>query len=346
MTKNNTKNGIASNGMKLNILKKITVCVYVGFLAISFLTPLNVSLAACNSTERLNSNGECVPNTSNYTLLAPLPKGDDTKLTDFNSGETSALGTYLNLVIKITIGSSAVLAMVMIVIGGIEYMTSELISSKEAGKERIRGALLGLILALGAYALLFTINPNLLNTDITINNTAIEVTIQNQNIDQPQTADADGNYTDPNTDNKYQKDAPWDNTVGSIGGVSTLPSGITTNHPGVDCAKVGDRNCTSIRGLDPTIVLATQTGCNCNFVINGGTEFWLHDVKTSKHGPGQQTVDISGNGNALLNKYITGKDTFPADNKHYKAQNGYCYVAESTHWHVSNNSCPGSVGPW
>ena len=41
-------------------------------------------------------------------------------------------------------------------------MTSELISSKEAGKERITHALLGLLIALGAYALLFTINPELL----------------------------------------------------------------------------------------------------------------------------------------------------------------------------------------
>ena len=65
--------------------------------------------------------------------------------------------------IKIVIGFAAVLAMVMIVMGGIEYMTSELISSKEEGRERIIHAVLGLLIALGAYLILNTINPQLLN---------------------------------------------------------------------------------------------------------------------------------------------------------------------------------------
>jgi membrane-bound lytic murein transglycosylase B len=54
----------------------------------------------------------------------------------------------------------------MIVMGGIEYMTTELISSKEAGKERIRNAIFGLLLALGAWTILNTINPNILKSDL------------------------------------------------------------------------------------------------------------------------------------------------------------------------------------
>jgi hypothetical protein len=53
--------------------------------------------------------------------------------------------------------------MVMIVMGGIQYMTSDLISSKEAGKEQITHAILGLLLALGAFIILNTINPKLLS---------------------------------------------------------------------------------------------------------------------------------------------------------------------------------------
>jgi hypothetical protein len=45
-------------------------------------------------------------------------------------------------------------------------MTSGLASSKEAGKERIWGAVMGLLLALGSWILLNTINPNLLKTDL------------------------------------------------------------------------------------------------------------------------------------------------------------------------------------
>ena len=112
--------------------------------------------------------------TTNYQLLAPLPGTDSSNpMKDVNTEK--GFGSYLNLMIKIFIGLCAVLSVVMIVIGGLEYMTSELISSKEAGKERIRNALLGLIIALGAYALLFTINPDLLKSDVTITNTTVEI---------------------------------------------------------------------------------------------------------------------------------------------------------------------------
>jgi type IV secretory pathway VirB2 component (pilin) len=101
--------------------------------------------------------------TSTYKYLAPLgeEKFFDASSTDGNS----KLGEYLNLMIKLFIGICSVLAVIMIVMGGIEYMTSELIHSKEHGKERITGAIFGLILALGAWTLLYTINPDLLNTD-------------------------------------------------------------------------------------------------------------------------------------------------------------------------------------
>jgi cell wall-associated NlpC family hydrolase len=66
----------------------------------------------------------------------------------------------------------------MIVIGGIEYMTSELISSKEAGKERIRGAIFGLLLALGAWTLLNQINPDILNTNLnSLQNVTVSVDV-------------------------------------------------------------------------------------------------------------------------------------------------------------------------
>lgn len=118
-----------------------------------------------------------------YELLVPLPcptpgspecdgKG---QFTTFNPGdESGAFSKYLNLGIKIFIGISAVLAVVMIVIGGLEYMTSELVSSKEAGKSRMVHAILGLLIALGAFALLNTIDPSLLKGDVTIEKVGVE----------------------------------------------------------------------------------------------------------------------------------------------------------------------------
>lgn len=94
-----------------------------------------------------------------YKPLAPLPGID--KPIDFT--KECPLGNYLNVVINLTIGLIAVIAMVMIVMGGIEYITSELISSKANAKERITGAIVGLLIALGSYLILNTLNPNLLN---------------------------------------------------------------------------------------------------------------------------------------------------------------------------------------
>ena len=115
-----------------------------------------------------------------YQLLAPLPcstpgsNGCDAsgKLTTFDpsvtnkAGENSKLGEYLNIMIRLFIGICAVLAVIMIVVGGIEYMTSELPGNKGHGKETIMNAIFGLLLALGSWLILFTINPDLLKTDL------------------------------------------------------------------------------------------------------------------------------------------------------------------------------------
>ena len=111
-----------------------------------------------------NANTTVNTNTT-YEPLAPLPgmqKIIDTQKSTDNSNPCP-FGNYLNTIIKIIIGFAAVLAMVMIVWGGVEYMTSDLVSSKEAGKETIMHAVLGLLIALGAFVILNTINPQLLN---------------------------------------------------------------------------------------------------------------------------------------------------------------------------------------
>lgn len=95
---------------------------------------------------------------TNYVLLEPL--GD---LQNFDANQSCPFVDYLNKLIKIFLGIAAVLAMIMIIVGGLEYMTSELPSAKGDGKSKLQNALLGLLLALAAYALLNTLNPKLLD---------------------------------------------------------------------------------------------------------------------------------------------------------------------------------------
>ncbi|MBY0376503.1 D-alanyl-D-alanine carboxypeptidase family protein [Patescibacteria group bacterium] len=171
-------------------MKKIIPYILIIFVFTGVLLPNTTLYAApCTGKDANNNNtppgcdpvsASNQPTGTGYQLLAPLPCPDGAtgctgnQLTSFDpsqedaNGRNVALGIYLNIMIKIIIGIAAVLAMVMIVIGGIEYMTSELISSKEAGKQRITNAVFGLILAMASYLILNTINPDLLKTDLNI----------------------------------------------------------------------------------------------------------------------------------------------------------------------------------
>ena len=86
-----------------------------------------------------------------FVPLAPLPG-----LTD-----KPDLTSYVNAGIRIGIGLAALLAVIMIVIGGIEYMGSDSFSQKDEGKKRITAAVGGLVLILGSFLILNIINPDL-----------------------------------------------------------------------------------------------------------------------------------------------------------------------------------------
>lgn len=92
-------------------------------------------------------------NNNIYTLLAPIGK---------LVTAPENIGDYFNIIFKIAIGLCAALAVIMIVIGGVQYMGDESIFGKTEAKSRITSAILGLLIALGAYAILNTINPDLL----------------------------------------------------------------------------------------------------------------------------------------------------------------------------------------
>jgi len=58
------------------------------------------------------------------------------------------------------VGVVAIAAMIMLVIGGVQYMVAGE-KDPSSAKERIRNAIWGLILALTSYLILYTINPDL-----------------------------------------------------------------------------------------------------------------------------------------------------------------------------------------
>ncbi len=73
------------------------------------------------------------------------------------------LGVFLGQVFNWAIAIAVASALVMIIWGGIEYMTTDSWSGKNDGRTKIQNALLGLGLALISWLLLYTINPELVN---------------------------------------------------------------------------------------------------------------------------------------------------------------------------------------
>ncbi len=76
---------------------------------------------------------------------------------------TASLSDFLAQIFNFGIAIAVVLALIMIIWGGIEYMTADSWFKKNGGKAKVTDALLGLGLALISYLILYTINPCLVN---------------------------------------------------------------------------------------------------------------------------------------------------------------------------------------
>ncbi len=115
------------------------------------------------------SSGYRSGSTDNYELLVPLPIGNNSlTLGSLPTGSNGTavspgLATYIAGMYKLFIALSAVIAVVMIVYGGILYMSTDAIYNKTEGKTIIIRTLWGLLLIIGSYVILNTINPTLLS---------------------------------------------------------------------------------------------------------------------------------------------------------------------------------------
>ena len=106
-----------------------------------------------------------------YTLLEPLPciKGTSTDNTCKDGvTKTINLNDYIGYVFKFSIALAALLAVIMIIWGGVEYMTSETPFGKGNGRERIENAVIGLVMVLASYLILATIDPRLVEIKTSI----------------------------------------------------------------------------------------------------------------------------------------------------------------------------------
>lgn len=252
-----------------------------------------------------------------YKLLAPI--GSFTEAPE-------NVGDYLNKIFLIAIGLCGALAVLMLIIAGIQYMGEESIFGKVDAKGKIGDALFGLGIALVAYALLNTIDPRILNGGIKIKAVTLAIDPEVHG-DNPQSA-INGKYCD----GKYKDKQTWlsDEKERTL----VKNAGITINKD--NCTYVGQQNCTSLAGLNTANVIALKkSSCpNCDVVITGGTECWLHSKRT-QHLPGNSIVDLSLS--TSLISYVEKNNTKLAAtgmNFPVYVKNTTKFMREPNHYHI------------
>jgi hypothetical protein len=150
-------------------MKKINFSIK-NIVSIGFLLGFALVLIKTPYTKAQTSASEASAPTS-YTVLAPLPC-IESPATDNNPGVTCDGGngslqtkldfkTYVQYTINLLIGLSAVVAVVMMVWGGVEYMYNASFQGKKDGLERAKNAITGFVLILTSYIIMRTIDPRL-----------------------------------------------------------------------------------------------------------------------------------------------------------------------------------------
>lgn len=99
-----------------------------------------------------------------YAKFVPIANTEGSQFLS-NIYQSGNFAEYLNMVFRFAIVAGGILAVLKITYGGFLYATTETPSRKEAAKETIFNAILGLIILLAIFIILEQINPDLITLD-------------------------------------------------------------------------------------------------------------------------------------------------------------------------------------
>jgi hypothetical protein len=80
--------------------------------------------------------------------------------------ETGDINSYVNALYGLAISIAALIAVVKIVIAGAKYMMDDIVTRKSEAKEDIKNSLIGLLIIIGAWIILATVNSDLTNLSL------------------------------------------------------------------------------------------------------------------------------------------------------------------------------------
>ncbi len=137
----------------------VATIIFIGFLLIALLLPTQTNATPNSSTPNLTIPDLKIPipTMEKFTAISACP-GDSTKLC------IPWIGQYISGVYKYATGIVGILATVILMFGGVRWLTAG--GSAEAvsdAKAWIGASLTGLVLVMCSYLILSTINPDLVN---------------------------------------------------------------------------------------------------------------------------------------------------------------------------------------
>jgi hypothetical protein len=93
----------------------------------------------------------------NYTSLIKLP-------VETVGGDT--FGGYINMLYLTAVSLAAVLAVLKLILAGVKYMLSDVVTTKSEAKSDIKGALVGLLIIIAGVLVLNEINPSITDNNV------------------------------------------------------------------------------------------------------------------------------------------------------------------------------------
>ena len=82
------------------------------------------------------------------------------------AGNQAGIGPFINMLYRYGVGIGAILAVLLVMYGGFQYMTSEAVGSKSEARDAITRAILGLLLLLSPVIVFGVINRDILDLNI------------------------------------------------------------------------------------------------------------------------------------------------------------------------------------
>ena len=206
-----------------------------------------------------------------YGLLAPIPLPDATSgdlvlatsIEDLDTAnESNALGRWINGIVQVGVAAASLLAVLMIMYAGVQYMLTDVVQVKGSAKDKIKDALVGLLIALGIFIILNTINRSLTRTtidfsnveawDIGFNGDTPEVLNSGTTTAGPQGINCSGGYQPPaNLTSNIAAACPDCEQIPASISLSTSGSGIQgTNVSGMSSNQLAKPFLDKMKGLE------------------------------------------------------------------------------------------------